>query len=119
MERLLWLYSLPVDAGFPVVCFDERHCFLLGETVAALALKAGAARREHYEYEKHGSCALLMSIEPLTGKRQAQVFDRRTKREYTLVPAEVGSAISDGREDPAGERQLEQATVEFILREVH
>jgi hypothetical protein len=47
MERLLWLYSLPRDARFPVVCFDERPCFLIGETVSALGLKAGSVGKEH------------------------------------------------------------------------
>lgn len=84
MERLLWLYSLPLDARFPVVCFDERPCFLIGNTVSSLALKAGSVCKEHYEYEKHGSCALLAAIEPKTGRRLAQVYDQRRKREYAL-----------------------------------
>jgi hypothetical protein len=54
MERLLWLYSLPLDARFPVVCFDERPCFLIGHRVPALALKAGSVSKEHYEYKKLG-----------------------------------------------------------------
>lgn len=91
MERLLWLYSLPLDARFPVVCFDERPCFLIGERVEALALKAGSPSKEHYEYAKHGSCALLAAIEPLTGRRLAQVFDRRCKREYALFLKEVAA----------------------------
>lgn len=91
MERLLWLYSLPLDARFPVVCFDERPCFLIGETVPALALKAGAVRKEHYEYEKLGSCVLLAAIEPLTGKRLAQVYDHRCKREYALFLRELAA----------------------------
>lgn len=84
MERLLWLYSLPLDSRFPVICFDERPCFLIGNPVAALALKAGSPLKEHYEYTKNGSCALLAAIEPKTGKRLAQVFDQRCKREYAL-----------------------------------
>lgn len=91
MERLLWLYSLPADDRYPVVCFDERPCFLIGDTVVALGMKAGAARREHYEYEKLGSCALLAGIEPLTGRRLARVFDRRTKREYALFLKELAA----------------------------
>lgn len=91
MERLLWLYSLPFDARYPVVCFDERPCFLIGERVAALEMKAGSARKEHYEYVKHGSCVLLGAIEPLTGRRLAQVFDRRCKREYALFLREVAA----------------------------
>lgn len=82
MERLLWLYSLPLDARFPVICFDERPCFLIGGTVPALAMKAGSVSKEHYEYKKLGSCALLAAVEPLTGKRLARIYDRRTKHEY-------------------------------------
>ncbi len=91
MERLLWLYSLPVDTRFPVVCFDERPCFLIGDTVTSLTLKAGSVRREHYEYEKNGSCALLAAIEPKTGKRLAQVHDHRRKREYALFLKELAA----------------------------
>lgn len=91
MERLLWLYSLPRDARFPVVCFDERPCFLIGDTVAALALKAGSISKEHYEYKKMGSCALLAAIEPKTGRRLAQVYDRRRKREYALFLKELAA----------------------------
>ena len=91
MERLLWLYSLPFDARFPVVCFDERPCFLIGNTVSGLALKAGSVRKEHYEYEKHGSCALLMGTEPLTGNRLAQVYDQGCKREYALFLKELAA----------------------------
>ncbi len=91
MERLLWLYSLPLDARFPVVCYDERPCFLIGNTVSALAMKAGSPLKEHYEYEKHGSCALLAAIEPKTGKRLAQVYDHRRKREYALFLKELAA----------------------------
>lgn len=82
MERILWLYSQPYDARYPVLCYDERPCFLIGESVQGLAMKAGQVRREHYAYEKNGSCALLASLEPLTGKRVFEVFDQRRKREF-------------------------------------
>ena len=83
MEQLLWLYALPYDPRYPVVCFDERPCFLIGERVEPLAMQSGFLRKEHYAYEKHGSCALLAAIEPLTGFRLAQVHPQRTKKEYT------------------------------------
>jgi hypothetical protein len=84
MERLLWLYALPYDRRYPVVCYDERPCFLIGDRVEPLAMQSGQVRKEHYAYEKLGSAALLASIEPLTGQRLAQVHPRRTKKEYTL-----------------------------------
>jgi len=95
MERLLWLYALPLDARYPVICFDERPCFLIGERVAALALKAGSPHKEHYEYAKHGSCVLLGAIEPLTGRRLAQVFDHRCKREYALFLRELAAQFPE------------------------
>jgi hypothetical protein len=93
MERLLWLYQQPYDARFPVVCFDERPCFLIGEAVAAQAMQSGKVRREHYAFEKLGSCALLAAIEPKTGKRLAKIFDQRRKREYALFLREVAEAF--------------------------
>jgi hypothetical protein len=82
MEQILYLYSLPYDKRYPIVCFDERPCFLIGEAVAGLEMRAGQTKREHYAYEKHGSCALLMAIEPQTGQRLAQVREHRTKQDY-------------------------------------
>ena len=84
MEQILILYALPYNPLYPVVCYDERPCFLIGEAVEPLALQSGRVRKEHYAYEKFGSCALLAAIEPLTGKRLAQVYPQRTKKEYTL-----------------------------------
>lgn len=84
MERILWLYALPYDPLYPVVCFDERPCFLIGDRVEPIAMSTGQVRKEHYAYEKNGSCALLAAIEPLTGFRLAQVHPRRTKKEFTL-----------------------------------
>ena len=49
----------------------------------------------HYAYEKLGSCALLAAIEPLTGQRIAQVYDQRTKKEFTLFCQAVAAAFPD------------------------
>lgn len=82
MENILHLYRLPYDADYPVISFDERPCFLIGDVVKGLELKPGQVRKEHYEYAKNGACCLLMAIEPLTGKRLAKVYDQRRKVEY-------------------------------------
>jgi len=84
MERILWIYRLPYNPLEPVLCYDERPCFLIGEVVAGIPLKAGQVAREHYSYEKLGSCSLLATIEPLTGRRIADVFDQRRKIEFAL-----------------------------------
>jgi hypothetical protein len=57
MEKLLFLYSLAYEAAYPVVCFDERPCFLIGEVIEPIAMQTGKVAKEHYAYEKKGSCA--------------------------------------------------------------
>jgi DDE superfamily endonuclease len=91
MEQILSLYALPYSERYPLLCFDERPCFLIGDTVAGLEMKAGQVARQHYAYEKNGSCALLMALEPKTGKRLAEVFDRRTKQEYARFMKELAA----------------------------
>lgn len=89
MEQILWLYAQPYDEEYPVVCFDERPCFLIGDKVEPTAMQSGKVKKEHYAYEKNGSCALLASIEPLTGKRLVQIHEQRTKKEYCLFMQEL------------------------------
>ncbi|MEI6949608.1 IS630 family transposase [Paraflavisolibacter sp. H34] len=84
MERILWLYAQPYYERYPVVCFDERPCFLIGDEAEPLSMHTDKVLREHYTYEKNGSCALLAATEPLTGRRLATVYERRTEKEYAL-----------------------------------
>jgi hypothetical protein len=95
MERILWLYAQPYDAKRPVICLDERPCFLIGDVVEPIAMQSGKVRKEHYAYENNGSCALFAAIEPLTGLRVAQVYPRRTKREFMLFCQTVSAAFPD------------------------
>lgn len=82
MERILAVYARAYDKRNPVICYDERPCFLIGEAVKGIEMKAGQVRKEHYAYQKLGSCCLLETIEPKTGKRIADVFDQRRKVEF-------------------------------------
>jgi hypothetical protein len=95
MEQILHLYALPLDERYPVVCFDERPCFLIGDSVAGLEMKAGQVARQHYAYEKNGSCALLMGIEPKTGKRLARVSGQRTKLDYARFMKELAACYPE------------------------
>lgn len=92
MEMILWLYGQPYDPFYPVVCLDERPCFLIGDVVEPLAMQTGQVRKEHYAYAKLGSCSLFAAIEPLTGNRLAQVHSRRTKKEFALFCQAVAAA---------------------------
>jgi hypothetical protein len=83
MERVLHTYSLPYNPKHPVVCFDERPCFLIGDVLQPIAMKAGKSKREDYQYEKHGSCCVMLAVEPSTGQRWVKVYAQRTAKEYT------------------------------------
>jgi hypothetical protein len=84
MERILAVYARSYNKKNPVICYDERPCFLIGEVVRGLAMKAGQVKREHYAYEKLGACNLLATIEPLTGERIFEVTDQHRKVEFAL-----------------------------------
>jgi hypothetical protein len=95
MERILWLYSLPYDPLYPVICFDERPCFLIGDKVDPIAMQSGQVAKEHYAYEKNGSATLLAAIEPLTGYRLIQVHPQRRKKEYTIFMQALAACYPD------------------------
>ena len=97
MENVLNLYSLPYDPEYPIISFDERPCFLIGDKVKGLESKAGQVKKQHYEYEKNGSCNLLAAIEPLTGKRIAKVYTQRRKIEYAEFMQIVASHFPDAK----------------------
>lgn len=82
MEDVLYQYALPDDPQYPLVCFDERPCFLIGDVGAILPMSPGKAKRYHYEYEKHGSCCIFLAFEPHTGRRYVEVRARRTAVDY-------------------------------------
>ncbi len=83
MEDVLDIYERPHNPQHPVVCFDERPCFLCGDVVGGLAPQPGKPAKEHYACSKHGSCCALAAVEPLTGQRLSQVRSQRTKRGHT------------------------------------
>ena len=82
MEQVLDIYERPYDPYYPVVCFDERPCQLLGDVLMPIPMKPGRVERQDYEYERNGTCVVLMAVEPLAGRRVITVTERRTKKDY-------------------------------------
>jgi hypothetical protein len=80
---VLWLYDLPYNRLCPVVCIDERPCYLIDNILTPIPMEEGKPKREDYEYKKNGSCTVFIAVEPLTGKRFIQVYKQRTGKEYT------------------------------------
>jgi len=82
MEDVLHQYEMPYDPLNPLICFDERPCFLIGDAGGIIPMSPGKAKRYHYEYEKNGSCVLLMAFDLHRGFRYTEVRERRTAVDY-------------------------------------
>ena len=54
----------------------------IGDVMQSMPVKPGQSQRIQYEYEKNGSCPLLLAVEPLRGFRYLEVRERRTKADY-------------------------------------
>lgn len=89
MEEILDLYEQPYDPDFPVVCFDERPCQLIGNVVMPLPMRPGSPRKEDHQYQRNGTCCVMVAVEPLCGWRKVRVFRQRTKKEYSLFMREL------------------------------
>lgn len=97
MELILRLYLLPFNPLRPVVCFDERPCFLIGDTVQGLEMQAGKPAKENYAYSKHGSCCILAAIEPKTGKRLVHVRMHRGYREFAVFMKNLAASYPEAQ----------------------
>jgi hypothetical protein len=82
MEDVLDLYEQAPTPEQVRLCFDERPCQLLGETIGALPMKAGKAIRENNAYTRNGTAVVLLAYDIDQGKRYVQVRERRTKKDY-------------------------------------
>lgn len=82
MEQVLDVYERPYDMRYPVVCFDERPCQLLGNVLLPIPMKPGHIERQDYHYKRHGTCVVLMAVEPLSGQRIVKITERKTKKDY-------------------------------------
>ena len=82
MEDVLEVYKRPYDPKRPVVCLDETSKQLIGEVAAPAPTAPGQVAHYDYEYVRNGVANLFMIFEPLGGKREVEVTDRRTKKDY-------------------------------------
>jgi hypothetical protein len=51
MEDVLHQYALPYDPMRPLICFDERPCFLIDDVCSILPMSPGKAKRCHIVHD--------------------------------------------------------------------
>lgn len=84
MEDTLEVYHRPYDSKRPVICLDELHKQLIGETRIPIPASAGRVEKYDTEYTRNGSANVFLAIEPLTGHVVTQVTDQRTKIDFAV-----------------------------------
>lgn len=82
MEEVLDTYEKPYTPTHPVVCFDERPCFLIADELDIIPARPGQLERFDYTYKKCGSANVFGFFEPLQGRREILVTNRRTMHDF-------------------------------------
>jgi len=82
MEDILDEYQRPYDPKMPVICIDEKSKQLLGTPNGSIAATPGKPERIDSEYKRNGTANIFGWIEPLTGRRNAAVTERRTAIDF-------------------------------------
>jgi len=95
MEQVLDIYERPYHPRYPVVCFDERPCQLLGDVLMPIPMKPGRVERQDYHYQRNGTCAVLMAVEPLAGRRIVNVTEQKTKKDYAEFMKTLAASYLD------------------------
>lgn len=89
MEDVLDVYQRPYDEKRPVVCMDESSKQMIKETRTPIPASPGEVERYDTEYERNGTSNIFMSFEPLQGKRQVKITERRTKADWGKFIEEI------------------------------
>jgi hypothetical protein len=82
MEDVLAVYQRERDPAAPVVCMDEQPVQLVKEVRHPVPAAPGQPERVDYEYQRAGTANIFMFNEPLTGWRQVNATERRTKMDW-------------------------------------
>lgn len=85
MEDVLSVYTRPYDRKNPVVCMDEQSVQLVEEVRQPIPAAPGRAARIDYEYKRNGTGNIFMFAEPLAGRRDVEVTERRTKIDWAYA----------------------------------
>ena len=82
MEEVLDVYNDAVEENVPLICMDEASLQLTSDVYEPMAGKPGRPRREDYHYERHGTQAIFMFVDPNRGWRRVSNRNRRTKKDW-------------------------------------
>jgi hypothetical protein len=82
MEDVLDAYTDPHSPEEPLICMDEAARQLLAQEREPLALAPGRPAREDYHYQRRGTAAVFLFLDPVRGWRRSSVRDSRTRVDW-------------------------------------
>lgn len=82
MEDVLDVYHAEHTEDEPLICMDEASKQLLEDGMPSLPAARGRPVREDYHYERHGTQALFLFFNPVSGWRRASCRDSRTRIDW-------------------------------------
>ena len=82
MEDVLEIYKSEKQKGVSRICFDERPCQLIGDVYSPIPMKAEKVRKIDNEYERKGTCVILLAYDLDRGQRYFIISDQRRKEDY-------------------------------------
>ena len=85
MQDVLEVYVHPYDPKHPVVCVDEASKELHATPHGTLPAQTAQPARQDYQHERQGTVNIFLAVEPLAGRRVAQVTNRRIALDFSGI----------------------------------
>lgn len=82
MEVVLDLYQSEHTEEEPLVCMDEAAIAIHSDVYEPIEMKPGQDAKEDYHYEREGTRALFMFIDPIKGWRRVSSREHRTRIDW-------------------------------------
>jgi len=82
MEDILDVYDKKAEEKTARLCFNERPCQLIGDTIAPLPVKPGQVAKEDSKHVIKFSCVVLFAYDLDTGQRYAEVREQKDYAEF-------------------------------------
>ena len=82
MEVVLDLYQSEHTSDEPLICMDEAAISLHSDLYESIPMKPGFDAKEDYHYQREGTRALFMFIDPIRGWRRVSSREHRTRVDW-------------------------------------
>ncbi len=82
MEVVLDLYQSEHTEEEPLICMDEAASAIPSDVYEPIEMKPGQDGKEDYHYEREGTRALFMFIDPIRGWRRVSSREHRTRIDW-------------------------------------